>query len=239
MVHGSPKLETLGDIKGLSKAEIHERISRVMAQLKGKRIGITEGTTAERVVLDALSAAGMTPSEVVLVNARYSDNMAAFLAGDLAAFVGGVTERLRAQQAGAVALVTGDAVSAPTVDGWVTTESFARGSGGVLNAATDLFFKTVRLMESNLVGNAHLATDYLKGRASISYTAEQYAFAWSFQVFPPDRDAASAVFLEPKSPYYWRPIWDSNNEFLIATHKIESAVPYQWFWGEETLPPGK
>jgi ABC-type nitrate/sulfonate/bicarbonate transport system substrate-binding protein len=239
MVHGNAGLETVGDIKDQSENQVRTRVSRVMHQLKGKRIGITQGTTAERVVLDALAMAGMAPSDVVLVNARYSDNMTAFLARDLDAFVGGVTERLRARQAGAVELVSADAVSAPVIDGWVTTESFARQNQKVLDTATDIFFKTVRLMESDLVANAQLATEYLEGRASISYTPEQYAYAWSFQIFPQDRAAASTLFLDSGSPYYWRRIWDSNNHFLISTRKIDSPISYSWFWGEKVLQPGK
>lgn len=236
MVRGDEGYDTLPSLKGLTKDEVARRTKEVIQQLIGKKIGITEGTTAERVVRAALEKGGVAKSKVELIHARYEDNLAAFLAGSIDAFVGGVTERIQARKSGAVELIVGSAVSVPVVDGWVTRRDFAEENPEVMQSLIDNFFRVVRYMEQDLVGNAHLATEYLKGKASIDYSPKEYMFAWNFQYFPKTRDEASKTFLDPESPYYWKGIWAENNKFLLKQGKINNAVPFDAFWGEKTLP---
>jgi antitoxin HicB len=237
MVHGNSGYKTLPSLEGLTQAQVERRTCEVVRQLRGKRIGITEGTTAEQVVREALAKCGLTESDARLFNASYEDNLAAFLAGGLDGFVGGVTERVRARQAGAVELITGAAVSDPVIDGWVTTRTFAVKNPAIMQNLTDIFFRTVRYMNEDVKGRACLATDYLRGKASVNYTPDEYEFAWSFQYFPKTREEAVKAFLDQDSEYYWKRIWKHNNEFLLTTGKIREAVPFDVFLGESTLPP--
>ena len=235
MVHGNAGYQTLPSLQGLTQAEVEQRTKEIIGQLRGKKIGITEGTTAEQVVREALAKGGLTDKDVQLIHARYEDNLAAFLAGRLDAFVGGVTERIKARQAGAVELITGSAVSVPVIDGWVTTKSFAEKNPKIMQSLVDNFFRTVRYMDEDVRGRANLATDYLKGKASVDYTPDEYAYSLTFQYFPKTREEAIKTFLDLNSPYYWRRIWEYNNNFFIKTGKITQPVPFGVFWGESAL----
>jgi ABC-type nitrate/sulfonate/bicarbonate transport system substrate-binding protein len=237
MVHGDAGFQTLSSLSGLDQDEVGKKTKEVMVQLKGKKIGITEGTISEKVVRDALAKAGMTQSDVSLINARYEDNLAAFLARRLDAFVGGLPERVKARQAGAVELLVGSAVSDPAITGWVATRAFAEKNREVMQNLIDTFYKTMRYMEEDLKGRANLATEYLRGKASVDYSPEEFAFAWSFQYFPKTREEAAKAFLDQNSPYYWKRSWQNNNNFLLKTSKITEAVPFEAFWGEKTLLP--
>src|ERR1700741_2570043 len=62
MVHGDAGFQTLSSLAGLTQAEVDTKTREVMTQLRGKKIGITEGTIAEKVVRDALAKAQMSPS---------------------------------------------------------------------------------------------------------------------------------------------------------------------------------
>jgi len=236
MVNSKDGFQTLSSLEGLSTSEVKQRTRTVMEQMRGKKIGITEGTIAEKVVLDALSTAGMSKADVQLFNARYEDNLAAFLAGRIDAFVGGVTERVKARQGGAVELLIGSAVSDPGIVGWVTTKTFADKHPATMKSLTDNFFKIARHMTEDPKGRATLATSYLKGKASVDYTPEEYAYALAFQYFPRTREDAVRTFLRSDSPYYWKGIWDRSNAFLLKTGKINAPVPIDAFLGETQLP---
>lgn len=235
MVRGNANYQTLASLGGMTQAEVAQRTREVVRQLKGRKVGITEGTIAEKVVRDALTKAEMPISDVELVNARYEDNLAAFLAGRLDAFVGGVTERVRARQAGAVELLVGAAVSEPGIVGWVTTTSYAEKNPEVMQSLIDNFFRIVLHMTEDPKGRAALATDYLKGKASVEYTPDEYAYALSFQYFPRTREEAVKAFLNQDSPYYWKANWEHHSDFLVKTGKIKEPVPLSVFQGDKTL----
>ena len=208
-----------------------------MQQLQGKRIGVTTGTTFEQTVLDALRVAGMERSDVRLINARPEDNLAAFLAGDLDAFSAGLTERVQAKRRGGIELVIGPDVSVPAIDGILARRDFAEAHPEVMQKLIDIWFETIRYIQADVPNRSSVVRDYLRGRASVDYTPEEYAIAWTFQHFPADRAAAVRDFLGPQSIYYWRPIWQSNSNALIAQRRLTEPVPESAFWGERTLPP--
>lgn len=229
MVAGNKGYETLGSIAGLDEQTLNDRIKAVVGQLKGRTIAITEGTTSERIVKDALKAGDVDLSEVTLVHGRYEDNLAAFLAGSVDAFAAGLTERIQARKSGAVGLLLNEAVSSPVIDGWATTGEFVQQNPETLWSLTSLFFRAVTYMEEDLKGRAHLATDYLKGKASVEYSDDEYAIAWTFQYFPKNKQAARDAFLAEDSPYFWKHNWDATTKFLRENGKIKEDIPYDSF----------
>jgi ABC-type nitrate/sulfonate/bicarbonate transport system substrate-binding protein len=237
MVHGDRGIRPAGSLAELPATDRSARVRAAMEQLRGKRIGITTGTTFEQTVLDALRAAGMQPGDVHLINARPEDNLAAFLAGDLDAFSGGLTERVQARRQGAMELVVGPDVSVPALDGIIARRDFAEAHPHEMQTLVDLWFETIRYMRVDVRGRSELPRSYLRGRASVDYTAEEYAIAWTFDYFPADRDTAARSFLSPQNIYYWRPIWQSNSNALIAQRRITGPVPESSFWGGRTLEP--
>ncbi|MEI9988478.1 MAG: NrtA/SsuA/CpmA family ABC transporter substrate-binding protein [Rhizomicrobium sp.] len=236
MVHPGA-MQTGGDLSHLSKDAKLARVKILMEQLRGKRIGVTEGTTFEQTVLDALRAAGMDPKhDVQLVNARPEDNLAAFISGDLDAFSGGLTERVQAKRHGAVELLVGPDVSLPVVDGIVARKDFVDSHPELMRKLVDSWFRTIQYISADIPGRSSVLRDYLRGKASVDYTANEYAIAWTFQYFPKTRSEASDAFLKPGT-YYWQPIWAETSNFLVKQGKIKSSVPEGEFQGTTTLPP--
>lgn len=207
-----------------------------MEQLRGKRIGVTEGTTFEQTVLDALRVAGMDPKkDVKLVHARPEDNVAAFLSGDLDAFSAGLTERVQAKRYGATELLIGQDVSLPAIDGIIVSRDFAEQHSKEMQKLLDLWFETIRYMDADVGARSSTVRDYLKGKASVDYSAAEYTVAWTFQYFPATRQIAKESFLTPGNLYFWKPIWDSNSDALVSQKKISERVPESYFGGQKTL----
>jgi ABC-type nitrate/sulfonate/bicarbonate transport system substrate-binding protein len=179
----------------------------------------------------------MTPSDVKLVNARPEDNLAAFLSGGIDAFSGGLTERVQAQRRGAVALVTGPDVSLPVIDGLIARRDFAESHPNEMAKLLEVWFRTVQYISQDVPTRSSALRDYLRGKASVDYTAEEYAVAWTFEYFPVSKAEAAAAFLKEDSLYYWRPIWQRNSSDLIRQGKIPSAIPESVFMGERALQP--
>lgn len=239
MVKGDGALKPVGDLTGLSAAQRAERIKASIDQLKGKKIALTRGTTFEQTVLDALRVGGLSPKDVEIINARPEDALAAFLSGGVDAFSAGLTERIQAQRHGAVPLVVGTDVSLPVIDGLITTRDFANGHDEELQKLVDLFFESVRYVAVDPAGRSKVLRDYLRGKASVDYSPEEYAIAWTFQHFSSSREEAVSDFLHPDSRYYWKPIWQANSKFLVDEQKIKEPIPLTAFLGEETLPKAK
>ncbi|MCC7055105.1 MAG: ABC transporter substrate-binding protein [Gemmatimonadaceae bacterium] len=234
MVRGGA-MSPAGDLSVLSPAQRSERVRSAVGQLRGKRIGISEGTTFEQTVLDALRVAGMTRTDVVLVHAKAADNLAAFLSGGLDAFSAGLTERVQAQRSGAVPLVEGPDVSLPVVDGLVARRDFVELHPDEMARLVETWFRTVEYVSANPAERGRPVLNYLLGKASVDYSPEEYAVAWTFQYFPKSRDEAVRAFLTPGSPYFWRPIWAQNSLDLVQQGKIAKPVPERVFLGEEAL----
>jgi ABC-type nitrate/sulfonate/bicarbonate transport system substrate-binding protein len=78
-------------IVGLSKQTFTSIVSRnvtLLAQLKGKRIGFSEGSSAHHTLLQALASVGLTEREVALVPLGIEAMPDALQAGNIAAFAG-------------------------------------------------------------------------------------------------------------------------------------------------------
>jgi ABC-type nitrate/sulfonate/bicarbonate transport system substrate-binding protein len=237
MVHPGPT-KLAGDLSKLTPARRAAAVKLVMQQLRGKRIGVTEGTTFEQTVLDALRVAGMDPKrDVQLINARPEDNLAAFLSGDLDAFSGGLTERVQAKRHGAVELLIGPDVSLPVIDGLVARREFAEAHPKEMQALLDAWFQTIAYMSSDIPARSATIRNYLRGKASVDYTANEYAIAWTFQYFPVSRSDAVRSFIDPSGRYFWKPIWQKNSADLISQKKIDEAIPELEFLGGSSLPP--
>jgi NitT/TauT family transport system substrate-binding protein len=222
--------------KTSANAKTKDEFIAVIQQLRGKRIAVTTGTEFEQLVLEALSLAGLTPSDVTIINASPSDSLAAFLAGNVDAFSAGLTERIEAEKNGAVPLIVGSDVEMPVIDGLVTTESFARSNATKLDALVRVWFRTIQYVDADVANNSLIVRQYLSERGSTKFSAEEYAIAWKFDEYPRTPEEAAKAFNDPSSKYYWKPIWTGVNDFLLKQGKIKAAVSDKWYWGEKTLP---
>ena len=236
MVHKDAGFTVFRDREGEGSEERKSRISNVASQLKGKRIAITEGTELEQIVLEALRIAGLDrKTDVNLIHASPEDALAAFLSKDIDVFAAGLTERTEALRHGAIELLVTSDVTLPVVDGIITTEKYVKENEETLDKLVEIWFKTIRFMEEDLPNNSKYIRDYLSKSASTRYSQEEYNIAWSFNIFPKNPGEAYNIFINNRSPYFWKKSWDANNEFLINSNKIKSPIPYSAFIGEEVL----
>jgi ABC-type nitrate/sulfonate/bicarbonate transport system substrate-binding protein len=235
MVRTNSGMEGFREVAGESKEQRDERIVRTAKQLKGKRIAVTEGTELDQIVLAALKKAELSKQDVTLIHASPEDSLAAFLAGNVDAFAAGLTERVEARRRGATELLLTADVMLPVVDGIITSEAFATKHPEVMEKLAGIWFRTIRFMEEDLNKNSAHIRDYLSKAASTRYSPEEYAVAWTFNVFPHDPKEANKLFNDPASSAYWKTAWDANNEFLKQQSKVQGPVPYSAYWGEKVL----
>ncbi len=130
----------------------------------------------------------------------------------------------------------GPDVSLPVVDGIVARKDFVDSHPELMRKLVDSWFRTIQYISADIPGRSSVLRDYLRGKASVDYTANEYAIAWTFQYFPKTRSEASDAFLKPGT-YYWQPIWAETSNFLVKQGKIKSSVPEGEFQGTTTLPP--
>ncbi|RLV50427.1 ABC transporter substrate-binding protein [Nocardioides mangrovicus] len=96
-------------------------------QLKGKKVVTTTGTTADILLLRALTKAGVSRSDVTVVNAAMPDAVQAFNSGSVDAIVLWVPFDLRVKEAdpGASMIASaGDYPDAAVGDGWVANNAW-------------------------------------------------------------------------------------------------------------------
>jgi ABC-type nitrate/sulfonate/bicarbonate transport system substrate-binding protein len=214
-----------------------EAIRMAAMQLKGKRVITTKGTEMEQVVLAAIAKAGLDPeTDVKIVNAQPADGLRAFIAGEADAFSGGLTERTEARRQGAIELLSSADVTAPVIDGLVTTRSFAAKHSKELDQLVEIWFRTIRWMDENLENRSKIVIDYLSSKGSTKYSVDEYKYAWyDAEVFPRDVDAIKKAVFDENAPYFWKKSWDANNKFLMAEKKISRPVPYDAFLPQGSL----
>jgi ABC-type nitrate/sulfonate/bicarbonate transport system substrate-binding protein len=236
MVHANSGLRPLKLQPGESVADRNRQVAETAAQLRGKRIAVTQGTEYEQIVLTVLGLAGLDPrKDVTLIHATPEDALAAFLSGNIDAFGAGLTERTEARRHGGMELLTAADIGQPSLDGLVTTEKFARDHPDELDQLIRIWYRTIGFMDTNLTGNSHFVLDYLAGKASTRYTPEQYAIAWTFNVYPKTAFEAFDLFENPSSQYYWETAWKQTNDFLLGQHKISTPVPESAYLGTTVL----
>jgi ABC-type nitrate/sulfonate/bicarbonate transport system substrate-binding protein len=165
MIHGDRGLKPAGDLSKLSQDARKAAVSAAMQQLRGKRVGVTQGTTFEQTVLDALKLANMSPSkDLKLVYARPEDNLAAFLSGDLDAFSAGLTERVQAKRHGATELVIGPDFSLPAIDGLIARKEFADRHPEEMQKLVDIWFQTISYIQVDVAGRSEGGTTFAAKR---------------------------------------------------------------------------
>lgn len=236
MVRRDAGLTPVGNISSLPAAIREDRVAKAVLQLKGKRIAVTEGTEYEQIVLAALEKADLDPKrDVTLIHASVEDSLAAFLSGNVDAFGAGLTERIEARRHGAIEFLVAADVGPPSIDGLVTTRKFAEENKDILDDLLATWFQTIEYMQVDLRGRSQFVREYLQGTASTRYSPDEYAIAWTFNVFPRNPEEAAKMFNSTEGPYYWRSVWDYNNTFLIQQGKMKHEVPYSAYWGEDTL----
>ena len=98
-----------------------------VADLKGKKVITTEGTTADIFLLRALQKAGLSRTDVTVVNAKMPDAVQAFVSGQVPAVALWVPFDLRVNESGKGAKEIDDAGQYPdaaVADGWIANNDW-------------------------------------------------------------------------------------------------------------------
>jgi len=89
-------------------------------------------------------------------------------------------------------------------------------------------------MEEDLDTRPQPVIDYLSKVGSTKYSIDEYKYTWRYtEIYPKTSKEMFDLLLDPKSPHYWKGIWEANNSFLVKGKKIPSPVPLEAFWGEK------
>ncbi len=235
MVKGDGNLKPLSEFLKQYPDDRERAIFETVKQLKGKTILTTQGTEMEQIVLAATDKGGLAKNDVKIINAQPSDSLAAFLRGEGDGFSGGLTERIEASRNGAVVLIESADLTAPVIDGLVTTAKYAEQNPDTLNKLINLWLKTIQFMEQDLDSRSLMVTEYLGQLGSTKYSVEEYKYTWfNTQTYFKTLDDLRQALLNPSSAIYWQKSWDANNASLLKEEKIKEPIPYSAFWGEKT-----
>ena len=210
-------------------------IREAMAQLKGKQIGLPQGTADEQMLYSALKTAGMTTDDIDLRHVKFADALPAFLSGHLDVIATGVTQRTEATRHGHKLFMDGGQFGFVNVDGIMTTERFAKEHPEELQKIIDIWFETANTLLDDTDTNARPIIEYLDHTASTHYTIAEYKNAIALQEFPRSREEAAALINDPDGKYYWKRIWDIMDDYLVATDQVNQKTPYTYYWGEMAL----
>lgn len=225
----APGTSTLPDVDALVQkgARREDAVKQVVQALRGKKIGITQSTEMEQLVLSAFLQSGMAAKDAVtLVPAQPADGLAALKAGSLDALSAGLTEQTAARRAGARVILRASDVIPPVIDGLVTTKKFADAHPAEMKQLVDAWLESVRHIEGDFPGRIRVLQDYLAKNGASSYSTEEYQLIWKeSEYFPRTKDEVAATILGADGAYYWVRSWDANNDYLIKEGKISAPIP--------------
>jgi ABC-type nitrate/sulfonate/bicarbonate transport system substrate-binding protein len=208
-------------------------VKETMEQLRGKKVGVPQGTPYEQMLLAALKLAGMDPKkDIDLRYVKLADGLPAFLAGDLDVVGAGVTQRTEAMRYGHQLFLDMESFGFAEIIGIVTTEHFARQHQKQLDALVGTWFESVNRLMSDVDTFSKAVLDYLDKNSSTKYTLTEYKEALTFQEFPRNLADARALMMQPSGKFYWKRTWDIVNDYLVETKKAERPIPVTYFMGE-------
>jgi ABC-type nitrate/sulfonate/bicarbonate transport system substrate-binding protein len=202
----------------------------LMAQLRGKRIGLPSGTPYDQLFLQAARDGGATPADFAVRDVQLAEALPALLSGGLDVAAAGVTQRTEAARHGDYVLLETDDLGFAEIVGLVTTRSYARSHAKDLEAIRRAWFDTIQLLRADPKRASRSVLSYLAQNASTKYSFAEYMTSLQAQEFPATAAEADAMFARPDGRYHWKRTWDIVNNYLLATGKIKTPVPDVYFY---------
>ncbi len=153
--HGQGKVFLINDIEfATAQLWVHPEAGiKTIADLKGKKISTTTGTTAHVFLDNALRANGMKPSDVQIVNQRMQDAVTAFISGAVPAVALWVPFNVAVKKRVPTAKMLVDASAyypkAAIVDGWAARNDFFDSRKDVLKKIIQVWAEANDYMLNN------------------------------------------------------------------------------------------
>lgn len=210
-----------------------EAIKRTAAQLEGTTVVTTSGTDMEQGVAAAAESAGLRLAEdVQILDFDPDEGLAAFLGGEGDAFIGGIPQRLRAQQEGMQELLTGTDLGPAPINGYLATESVYEARKQEVLALIRLWFKTVQFVEHDPEIAGRLV-DELNANSGGNFSIDDFwRFFNNIEHYQRDPLAVQQEIIDKAGTNHWRARWDSCNHYFTdvvdsqSDLHIPAPVPY-------------
>lgn len=234
MANPDSGLRSVEDFEG-DGLEADEARDAAIEQLEGATIVTTMGTDMGKNVIAALDSVGMGLDDVDIVDMDPDQGLAAFLSGTGDAFLGGIPQRTRATEEGNLVVASGPQLTAPPINGFLTTMSYAEENEDSLLLMLDVVFRIVDHCNDNTIECGEIITESLNSQTGSNLTPEDFAEVWQgWEDFAAGPDEVEEWILTEGGFAYWRETWETDNEFLFeVTEEIpEPADPDVHFWGE-------
>jgi ABC-type nitrate/sulfonate/bicarbonate transport system substrate-binding protein len=203
-----------------------EAIAAAAGQLKGRTIVTTSNTHMEQALAFAARRGGLAfKRDLKILDLSPDDGLAAFLAGQGDAYIGGLSQRVRAAKEGMIVMLGGTDLGPSPITGFVTTQRFARDNRETVLKLIKVWFRIVNYVNSNIDEGGAIIADELKSRSETPLTLDEFKRFWNkIEHFPASAADVEADILSPLGRNYWKPRWISCNYYYV---KIVGSISQQ------------
>lgn len=204
-----------------------------MRQLKGRTVVTTLGTDMGEDLVMALHRTGMSLSDVKVINLSTDQGLAAFLRGTGDAYIGGIPQRTRLVTDHYLTLLAGPDLTAPPINGFVTTRAFATQNRDALLRLIHVTYMIIRYTQAHtrLVG-AFITSTLNKQTAAGMKPSDFVSFWQHWEHYPLNAAQAQRELFNPNGFGFWQRTWNQDNTYLVNfSHVLKVKVPTSVFLG--------
>jgi ABC-type nitrate/sulfonate/bicarbonate transport system substrate-binding protein len=205
-----------------------EAIAAAAGQLKGRTIVTKSNTHMEQALAFAARRGGLAfKRDLKILDLSPDDGLAAFLAGQGDAFIGGLSQRVRAAKEGMIVMLSGTDLGPSPITGFVTTQRFARDNRETVLKLIKVWFRIVNFVNSNIDEAGAIIAGELKSRGEAPLTLDEFKRIWNkVEHFPASPANVEADILSPDGRNYWKSRWISCNYYYVKiVGSISDQVP--------------
>ena len=187
------------------------------AQLKGRTIITTSGTDMEQGVAAIARRANLRlGTDVKIIDLPPDEGLIAFLGGNGDAYIGGIPQRFKAAQSGAIELITGTDIGPAPINGFVTTNSYATANPEVMEKVVRVWFRTVKYVNDNFDSAAPEIIELVNKNSAGKLTVDDFRKTWNgLETFEPSVQSVERNIISPSGRNYWKARWDDCNTYFF------------------------
>jgi len=202
-------------------------------QLKGRTVVTTLGTDMGEDLVMALHRAGMSLSDVHVLNLATDQGLAAFLRGNGDAYIGGIPQRTRLVADHYLTLLAGPDLTAPPVNGFVTTRAFASQNRDALLRLIHVTYMIIRYTQAHTGLVGQFITSTLNKQTAAGMKPSDFISFWQhWEHYPLNAAQAQREIFSPSGFGFWSRTWSQDNTYLVNfSHALKVKVPTSAFLG--------
>lgn len=228
-------LRTLEDFKAGGMAHADARAA-ALKQLSGRTIITTMASDMGKQVRAALESVDLGEQDVEIIDLDPDQGLAAFLAGEGDAYLGGIPQRQRATKEGMLVLASGPDLAPPPINGFVTTKTYATANEDALLRLMNVMFRIIRYCDANTADCGSIITTEINKRTGAQLTVQDFETFWQkFELYAGNAAGVEEMILASDGVAYWKSTWDGDNAFLFNESK-QIPAPVEatdHFWGQQ------